>query len=134
MSNFSSDCTSAESRCVSPSEFKFNAARRSCKIIEHRRHVSKNLGGLGAGPQVRWAFQNGIRKSFSESVLTKSKTVADPTRSVSQSKMHRSVWLTESAIERAISPFETTSEVFARFLVSLDGGTLLSACFRGLHG
>ena len=42
------------------------------------RDASKNLGGLGAGPQVRWTSRKGIRKSFSESVLTKSKTVADP--------------------------------------------------------
>jgi len=38
----------------------------------------KNLGGLGAGPQVRWALRKGIRKSFSESILTNRKTVADP--------------------------------------------------------
>src|SRR6056297_670203 len=42
------------------------------------RHASKNLGGLGAGPQADWALRKGIRKSFSESILTKSKTVADP--------------------------------------------------------
>ena len=40
------------------------------------RYALKNLGGLGAGPQVRLALRKGIRKSFSESVLTKNKTVA----------------------------------------------------------
>src|SRR6056297_571916 len=43
------------------------------------RHAFKNLRGLGTGPQVRWTPRKGIRKSFSESVLTKSMTVADST-------------------------------------------------------
>ena len=46
--------------------------------IEHRSHALENPGGLGAGPQVRCRSRKGIRKSVSESVLTKSNTVADP--------------------------------------------------------
>ena len=42
------------------------------------RNALKNLGGLGAGPQVRATSPERIRKNFSESVLTKSKTVAVP--------------------------------------------------------
>ena len=42
------------------------------------RHASENLGGLGAGPHAHCALRQGLRKSFSESILTVSKTVADP--------------------------------------------------------
>ena len=42
------------------------------------RYASKNLRGLGVGPQAHLALRKGIRQSFSESVLTKTKTVADP--------------------------------------------------------
>ena len=64
---------SPEPTSVSPSHFILHKVTSNTT-----RDALKNLGGLGAGPQVRWALGNGIRKTFSESVLTKSKTVADP--------------------------------------------------------
>ena len=67
---------SPEPTSVSPSNFILHKVTSNTT-----RHAWKNLGGLGAGPQVRWALRNGIRKFFSEPVLTKSKTVAVPRRS-----------------------------------------------------
>ncbi len=46
--------------------------------IEHHSPCLEKSRGFGGWPQVRATSQNGIRKSFSESVLTKSKTIADP--------------------------------------------------------
>src|SRR6056297_1885140 len=74
--------------------------RAALRFILHKvtsnttRHAFKNLSGLGTGPQVRWTPRKGIRKSFSESVLTKSMTVADPgiecvvQKQVSQHRTH----------------------------------------------
>ncbi|MCS7470695.1 hypothetical protein NZK35_28925, partial [Stieleria sp. ICT_E10.1] len=51
------------------------AARLFCKIMEHRRNASKNLGGLGAGPQGLWEIESKNLK-FSINLLTGNKTVA----------------------------------------------------------
>jgi len=52
-----------------------NAAHALSKIIEHRRHASKNLGGLGAGPQLR-TREDSKNSNFSIACLTLIKTVA----------------------------------------------------------
>src|SRR6056297_718266 len=64
---------SPEPPSVSPSHFILHKVTSNTT-----RHAFKNLRGLGTGPQVCWTPRKGIRKSFSESVLTKSMTVADP--------------------------------------------------------
>jgi hypothetical protein len=60
-------------------QHQFNAARSFCKIMEHRRHASKNLGGLGAGPQARCNNESRNLK-FLISLLTQNKTVASGLR------------------------------------------------------
>ena len=73
-------CVPTELLSVSPGNHNLHRMNPACNnLIEHRSHASENPGGLGAGPQDvrRPNKKRGIRRSSSNQVLTKTKTVAD---------------------------------------------------------